>query len=292
MLVLVFGCAKEQNNIINFTSNTESADINSVTLDLTVDIDGRVEPSQSGILYSLSPDPQVEDLKSYYTVNPEDMHLYGEVFQITEITKATTLQFNIGDLNDNTLYYYKPYVVVNGKLYLGVQDSFHTAVPTTLATGPAGGYVIYDDGSGGGIEMAPYDLTFIDNQNGYEDLSWWYEWGCFSTSIPGTSSALGSGANNSALILSGCGSDNIAARACSEYSYGGFSDWYLPSKDEIILMDSLIQDKGYGSISKTYDYWTSTEYTSTNAYGYSFSEETFSAFSKHSTLRVRPVRSF
>ena len=57
------------------------------------------------------------------------------------------------------------------------------------------------------------------------------------------------------------------AKACNEYTYTQngvtYGDWYLPSKDEL----HLIKTSGVGAPSLySYNYWSSTEYDSDNAY--------------------------
>ncbi|MCH6235744.1 DUF1566 domain-containing protein [Cognataquiflexum rubidum] len=59
------------------------------------------------------------------------------------------------------------------------------------------------------------------------------EWGCLRTSIVGTSTAIGTGAANTRAIVSGCADAGIAARICDDLDLNGYSDWYLPSKDEL-----------------------------------------------------------
>jgi hypothetical protein len=59
------------------------------------------------------------------------------------------------------------------------------------------------------------------------------EWGCYLTGISGADgTAIGSGAANTSDILADCLQPGIAAELCDDYSAGGYSDWFLPSKDE------------------------------------------------------------
>lgn len=77
-----------------------------------------------------------------------------------------------------------------------------------------------------------------------------------------TSTALGSGANNTQLILNKLGSNAYAAYACDTCSQNGFTDWFLPSSQELILLNSNISHfSNYIPLSHPTNsaYWTSSE---------------------------------
>ncbi|MDR0456327.1 MAG: hypothetical protein LBH20_06560, partial [Treponema sp.] len=100
--------------------------------------------------------------------------------------------------------------------------------------GPAGGIVFYDKGNYSGkaddwryLEAAPADTEFIA------------EWGSFGINVSGTGQAIGSGKSNTQLIaerLRTLGESKCAAQLCVKMDYNGFTDWFLPSKDELDLM--------------------------------------------------------
>jgi hypothetical protein len=126
------------------------------------------------------------------------------------------------------------------------------------------------------------------------DISTGSIWGCSGTEISGANGeGLGTGAANTAAIVSGCATAGIAARLCSDLVEGGYSDWYLPSRDE---MEKLNQNQGAIGNLDGINYQTSTQYylfPSTNIWwinfipvnGQSHTSKTFEAW-------VRPVRSF
>lgn len=89
------------------------------------------------------------------------------------------------------------------------------------------------------------------------------QWGCQGGAIGGTSSDLGSGQANTNLILAGCSTPGIAARICDELVYNGFSDWYLPSNNELTL---LCQNQALVGGFTYVSYWNSTEHNIDNAY--------------------------
>jgi hypothetical protein len=125
-------------------------------------------------------------------------------------------------------------------------------------------------------------------------------WGCQGTTISGAvSTAIGSGAANTAAILAGCATRPIAASIANDYSDGIYTDWYLPSKDELNLMYINI-GKGASPSSPNYDigvfannyYWSSTEFDYNYAWFQSFTFGFQSNFFKSSTSYVRAIRSF
>ncbi len=81
---------------------------------------------------------------------------------------------------------------------------------------------------------------------------------------------------------------------CRKYRGGGFSDWYLPSKDEL---DNLYKycnavADTFESDDKTTFYWTSTENSATHAWAQNFSNGNQISGEKDALARVRPVRAF
>ncbi|MCH2024090.1 MAG: hypothetical protein MK207_16565, partial [Saprospiraceae bacterium] len=134
--------------------------------------------------------------------------------------------------------------------------------------GPAGGIVFYlppnatTDLNGDGVydiglECAPSDQgTAI--------------WGCQGTNIP-TATGIGSGAANTLAIEAGCTTPGTAADICANLSLGGYSDWFLPSKDELNAMYLLSAPwlTGPGGFSNA-DYWSSSQHTQYTAYRQGF----------------------
>ena len=83
------------------------------------------------------------------------------------------------------------------------------------------------------------------------------KWGCEGIGISGADgTAIGTGAQNTIDIMNGCGISGIAARKCGNLLLGGYSDWYLPSKDELNKL--YINKVAIGGFASSY-YWSSTE---------------------------------
>lgn len=94
-------------------------------------------------------------------------------------------------------------------------------------------------------------------------------WGCQGISIA-TSDAIGSGPANTKAILAGCPQLGIAARLIDDLEYRGFSDWYLPSSEEIKL-PNLFEEKYFQEIifGQENRFLTSSQYNSELVYVWS-----------------------
>ena len=120
---------------------------------------------------------------------------------------------------------------------------------SALAIGDShqGGIIFYLDASGGGLIAAPSDQS--------SDA----EWGCDGTAISGADgTAIGTGYQNTIDIEAGCTTLFTAADICANLTLGGYSDWFLPSKDELNEMYVNLHQQGLGGFAND-DYWSSTE---------------------------------
>ena len=108
----------------------------------------------------------------------------------------------------------------------------------------------------------------------------------------GTDTALGTGAANTASIVAQNGpGDTFAAGLAQAHDGGIYSDWYLPSIDELgRLYDNRAAIGGFSTSS----YWSSTADSATNAQRIDFNSADGATqnFGKAITLRVRAVRVF
>jgi len=95
-----------------------------------------------------------------------------------------------------------------------------------------------------------------------EDLGQFY-WGCLGTEIDGADgTSIGTGLQNTLDIVSGCSESPIAASEALAFEAEGYSDWYLPSRDELVEMYYTIGNGGpegnIGGFSINL-YWSSSE---------------------------------
>jgi hypothetical protein len=150
-------------------------------------------------------------------------------------------------------------------------------------TGPAGGWIFYDKGSSSDgwryLEAAPSDQS--------TDAPW----GCYGTLISGADgTAVGTGEQNTIDIEAGCATAGTAADICANLSLGGYSDWFLPSNDELVLMIENLTVAGVGGFAD-HDYWSSSEFNAYNAWGKDFIHGNINSY-KYYPGWIRAVRAF
>jgi hypothetical protein len=177
--------------------------------------------------------------------------------------------------------------------------------------GPAGGVVFYDAGStkpwGRYLEVSPKSAEVIGwpwRKPGYDhktDLVYPLG-GTFSRLSRVESKAIGMGAKNTRAIVMAYGSGRYAARHAFDYEVNGYSDWFMPSADELDEMYNVLYavEEPLSPFAPTY-YWSSSEYDLKNAWtvlfrsGQRFDREgwfTAKDTGKPNAMRVRPIRAF
>ena len=115
----------------------------------------------------------------------------------------------------------------------------------------------------------------------------WYNGSYITTGATGT--AIGTGMANTNAIIVAQGAGIYAASICKAYNGGGYSDWYLPSKDE--LNELYINQIAVGGFSNN-GYWSSTESNNYGAWGQGFYAGSQGGGDKGATDGVRAVRAF
>jgi hypothetical protein len=117
-------------------------------------------------------------------------------------------------------------------------------------------------------------------------------WATGSPTLYGVSTAFGTGAANTALLVSSM-TGTFAAKVCFNLRDGGYSDWYLPSRDELNLINNALPT-GYGFVDNRF-YLSSSELTTTQQWntGWNGPDNWYWTGGKFNTLfYIRAVRSY
>lgn len=158
----------------------------------------------------------------------------------------------------------------------------------------ANGYAA-GDALGGGL--------FVFQDSGYAYISAAADqatdapWGCEGTLILEGASpeAIGQGVINTATIVASCATSGISARICDELTLNGYSDWFLPSLDELTEMYTKLKVNGFGNFANQ-RYWSSTQdfdEPANKALAVDFNNGSFHAHQKSQTNRhTRAMRRF
>jgi hypothetical protein len=116
-------------------------------------------------------------------------------------------------------------------------------------------------------------------------------WGCEGTPITGADgTALGTGNQNTIEIIAGCSTPGTAAKLCSELDLNGYTDWYLPSIDELTQL--YLNQATIGGFDTGVHYWSSSETNNNWAKVIYFSAATIGDGFKNTAYYVRAIRSF
>jgi Protein of unknown function (DUF1566) len=116
------------------------------------------------------------------------------------------------------------------------------------------------------------------------------EWGPSNFVTNARGIAIGTGQSNTTTITAAQGTGNYGAKICDELTLNGYSDWFLPSRDE--LNELYLQKAKVGGFTNDF-YWSSTENDEERVWGQLFSNGSQSSdLAKSNQLVIRPIRAF
>jgi hypothetical protein len=130
------------------------------------------------------------------------------------------------------------------------------------------------------------------------------EWGCWDLFDPlqidgAYGTAIGTGAQNTIDIEAECATDGTAADICATLSLEGYSDWFLPSRDEMLAIyenktaiNATSVSNGGNEFSESVVYWTSSQVSASNAYDFYFLNGQYLSVVKINLFSVRAARAF
>lgn len=196
----------------------------------------------------------------------------------------------INSLTPNTTYYFRAYVEVSGEVTYGNEVVITTdEVEPVLGANYMGGKIVYI--------YPPSHPNYVPNEThgliaAIDNQIVIGSWGCDDIVCGQTSTALGTGLQNTERIVNVCGA-NTAAGVCYNLDYNGFNDWFLPSKEEMTEIYEYLSCYDMNG-----NYWTSSEVASNAAwiqpsdcYGY----DNPTPYAKEylgGNLKALPVREF
>jgi hypothetical protein len=209
------------------------------------------------------------------------------------VSNSSSSEYSTGcvSLTDGMTYYVRAYVKTLAGIGLG--NVLSVTLPKKYAVGqigPAGGTIFYENpdpfSSWHYLEAAPFDLNST------------YTWSFLTSQTNVTSLGLGMGDTNTQSIVSVQGnSQNYAAKVANDWTFSGYTDWCLPSFEELKEMKSYFFDNGMGAFTSEACYWSSSEDSNypQNAWNIKMTNSNTNVFTtvqKLNLLKVRAIRKF
>ena len=198
--------------------------------------DGGSAITARGVCWSTSTNPTTENSK---TIDGAGTGAF--------ISSITGLLFS-------TTYYVRAYATNSTGTTYGNEVSFTTA---SLAIGNSyqGGIIAYILQSGDPGYIAGQTHGFIAAPSDQSTAIQWYN-GSY-TVTGATATVLGTGNANTIAIVTNQGEGSYAAKLCFDLDLGGYSDWYLPSLNELNLLFN--NQAIIGGFNTSGLYWSSSE---------------------------------
>ena len=109
----------------------------------------------------------------------------------------------------------------------------------------------------------------------------WYN-GSYGVKTSANDKVVRTGSSNTTKIVNAQGAGSYAAKVCQDLSLNTYTDWQLPSIDELKIL--------YSARSLTGAYWSSTEYEAGWNYVRVVNDGQEGSRAKNVTLKVRAVR--
>jgi hypothetical protein len=121
----------------------------------------------------------------------------------------------------------------------------------------------------------------------------WYNGSNLTTYASAVAIGTGLANTNTIITAQGAVTTSYAAGLARSHNGGGFTDWYLPSRDEMYKI--YLNRNSIGGFANNY-YWTSSENTTGASASYAYNVDFYNGsqgmMEKHYAIRIRPIRAF
>ena len=189
-------------------------------------------------------------------------------------TSSSTLYNNDNPISVKETKTLKAIAVASGKANSPVGTAAYTITYAVGNTGPAGGIIFYVN-----TNAANDGWTYLEAASAEAAPAVWATKDGAVVTIGDTEKTIGTGKVNTSLMAKK--TDAGAAVICTDKSFGGYDDWFLPSVAELQAMNDLTAGT----------YWSSSEASTTNAWTVNDAAVATSG-AKTQSYMVRAVRSF
>lgn len=266
IIFLIHSCKKDSSLTI-ITSEVTEISFTTATSGGNITNDGGVIVITCGVCWNTSTNPTIENSKT------------------TSSTGTGVFVSLITGLTVGKKYYVRAYATNSKGTVYGNEMSFRTLSIGSAYQGGIIAYILepgdpfYKAGETHGLIAAPWDQS-----NGIE----WNNGSNTLTGVTNTQFGIGNANTNNIVALLGEGS--YAAKICYDLAIEGYSDWYLPSKDELHKL--YLYRASIGHFTSNY-YWSSRESSLSNAWCQDFYTGTqYSNKLKGNQANVRAIRNF